>query len=80
MRTVPGRLAKVVVTTALAGSGGNLSFFDNASGGASGTPLLTIPVAAGTAGAVFPVDLPAASGISATALALTAGAVTLAYS
>jgi hypothetical protein len=74
-----GRLAKAVVTTALTGSGGNLSFFDNAAGGASGTPLLTIPVAAGTVGAVFTPDLPVTAGISAAGLALTAGAVTLAY-
>lgn len=78
IKTGAGRLAKAIVTTALAGSGGNLSFFDNTTG-ASGTPLLTIPVAAGTVGAVFPVDLPVTTGISAAGLALTAGAVTLAY-
>lgn len=80
VKPAAGRFAKVVVTTALAGSGGNLSFFDNASGGASGTPLLTIPVASGTVGAMFTVDLPVFSGLAATALALTAGAATVAYS
>lgn len=74
-----GRLAKAVVTTALAGSGSQLAFYDNARGDTSGTPLLTIPVAAGTAGAVFPVDLPVTAGISAAGLQLTAGAVTLGY-
>lgn len=75
-----GRLAKVIVTTALAGSGSRLAFYDNATGDASGTPLLTIPVASGTVGAVFPVDLPVTAGISAAGLALTAGAVTLGMS
>jgi hypothetical protein len=79
-RTGAGRLARAVVTTALAGSGGQLAFYDNARGDTSGTPLLTIPVAAGTAGAVFPVDLPVTAGISAAGLALTAGAVTIGYS
>ena len=74
----PGRLARAIVTTALAGSGGNLSLYDSASGQPA-VPLLTIPVAAGTVGAVFPLDMPAAAGISALGLQLTAGAVTVGY-
>lgn len=75
----PGRLVRVTVTTAFTGSGGNLAFYDSASG-QPGTPLLTILTSAGTAGAVFPVDLPALSGITALAYQLTAGAVTAGYS
>lgn len=75
----PGRLARAVVTTALAGSGGNLSFYDSAAGQPS-VPLLTIPVASGTAGAIFAVDMPLANGITALGLQLTAGAVTLGIS
>jgi hypothetical protein len=74
-----GRLAKVIITTAFAGVSGLLSFYDNAAGTATGTPLLTIPVAAGLAGAVFAVDLPVTAGISAVNTSLTAGAVTVAY-
>lgn len=75
----PGRLLKVVVTTAFVGAGGVLTFYDNA-GAASGTPLLAIPVAAGLVGAIFTVDMPAASGIFAGNASLTAGAVTVGYS
>lgn len=75
-----GRLAKVIVTTAFVGVSGLLSFYDNAAGTATGTPLLTIPVASGTVGTIIPVDLPVTAGISAVNTSLTAGAVTVGYS
>jgi hypothetical protein len=71
-----GRMIKVVVTTAFV-TAGNLAFYDNAAGTATGTPLLTIPTAAGTLGAIFTVDLPVTAGISAVNTSLTAGAVTV---
>lgn len=79
IRAAAGRLARAVVTTALAGSGSQLALYDSATG-QPGTPLLVIPVAAGTAGAVFPADVPVTSGITALGSQLTAGAVTLGYS
>lgn len=77
----PGRLLKVVVTTAFVGAGGFLAFWDSPSA-AAGTPLLQIPTASGLAGAIFTVDLPAAAGIfvSNPSATLTAGAVTIGYS
>jgi hypothetical protein len=80
LKQTPGRLVKVVVTTAFTGAGGTLSFYDNATGASTGTPLLTIPVAAGTVGAIFNVDMPVSAGISAVNASLTAGAVTLGVS
>jgi hypothetical protein len=76
-----GRLLKIAVTTALAGSGGTLVFWDNAAAG-SGTPLFVLPVASGTLGAIFTIDLPAANGIYMTnpSGTVTAGAVTIGYS
>ena len=79
VRTQPGRLIKVTVTTAFVTTG-NLTFYDNALGTATGTPLLVILTAAGVAGAIFTVDLPAALGISAVNTNLSAGAVTIGYS
>jgi hypothetical protein len=79
LRTVPGRLARVSITTTLAGSGGNLSLYDSATG-QPGTPLLVIPVASGGAGQVLVADMPAVSGMTALGLQLTAGAVTIGYS
>ena len=80
----PGRLAQLTVIAALAGSGGVLEVWDNASGG-SGTPLYSLPVANSTlnvAGTVIPIGLPAANGIYVTNASgtITSGAVTLAYS
>lgn len=81
IKASPGRLLKIAVTTALAGSGGTLEFWDNTSAG-SGTPLLVIPVASGTLGALFSVDLPALNGIYMTnpSGTVTAGAITVGYS
>jgi hypothetical protein len=82
VKAAPGRLIRVIVTTAFVGATGQLEFYDNSTGAATGTPLLTIPVAAGLAGAVFVADLPALTGISAvnTGGTLSAGAVTVGYS
>jgi|ERR1022692_2978564 hypothetical protein len=78
VKASPGRLLKVVVTTAFA-SGTGITFYDNASA-ASGTVLLTILLAAGLAGAVYTLDLPALNGIYAANTGLTAGALTVGYS
>ena len=78
VKASPGRLLKVIVTTAFA-SGTGITFYDNASAG-SGTVLLTILLAAGLAGAVYTVDLPALNGIFAVNTGLTAGALTVGYS
>jgi hypothetical protein len=79
-----GRLLKIVVVTALAGSGGVLEFWDSASAG-SGTPLYSLPVATSAlnvAGSVITVDLPAVNGIYMTNASgtITSGAVTVGYS
>jgi len=81
VKAAPGRLFKVIVTTAFVGVGGLLSFYDNAAAAAAGTPLLTIPTAAGLVGAIFDVNLPAGVGIAAvnTSGLLSAGAVTVGY-
>ncbi len=84
VKSGPGRLLKIVVTTALAGSGGVLSFWDNASAG-SGTLLYSLPVATtalNVAGSMISVDLPAVNGIYVTNASgtITAGAVTIGYS
>lgn len=74
----PGRLLKVIVTTAFV-TAGTMTIYDNASA-AAGTVLLAIPLAAGTVGAVFTLDLPAANGIFVGSTGITAGAVTIGYS
>lgn len=79
IRPVPGRLVRVSITTTLTGSGGMLGFYDSAAGQPT-APLLVIPVASGAAGQVLSADMPAASGITALGLQLTAGAVTVGYS
>jgi hypothetical protein len=81
VKTAPGRLAKVSVTTALVGAGGTLVFWDNASA-ASGTPLYVLPTATGVLGYVASIDLPALVGIYMTnpSGTITAGAVTVGYS
>jgi hypothetical protein len=80
----PGRALKLIVTTALAGSGGVLSLYDNASA-ASGTVLYSLPVATSAinvAGSVVTIDLPAANGIylANPSGTITSGAVTIGYS
>ena len=79
VKTTPGRLIRVVLTTAFVTTG-NLTFYNNALGTATGTPLLAILTASGVIGAVFVVDLPVAYGISAVNTSLSAGAVTVSYS
>jgi hypothetical protein len=79
LRATAGRLARVSITTSLAGSGGKLAFYDSATG-QPGDPLLVIPVASGSAGQVLTADMPAASGITVLGSLLTAGAVTAGYS
>jgi hypothetical protein len=81
IKGAPGRFLKVSVNTALAGSGGTLVFYDNASA-ASGTILLTIPVASGTLGTVFSIDLPCVAGLymANPSGTLTAGEITIGYS
>ena len=76
-----GRLMRINVTTAFAGSSGVLAFYDNATAG-SGTILAVIPLASGTIGALYNVNLPAVNGIYAAVLSGTfsAGAVTVGYS
>jgi hypothetical protein len=74
VKSSPGRLSKVVVTTAA--STGVLTVYDNASA-ASGTVLAVVP-ASTTAGTVYALDLPAANGIVVSAPASCAG-VTLSY-
>jgi len=74
VKASPGRLAKIVVTTAA--STGVLTVYDNASA-ASGTVLAVVP-ASTTAGTVYSLDLPAANGITVTAPASCAG-VTISY-
>jgi len=80
----PGRVLKLVVTTALAGSGGVLSLYDSVSA-ASGTLLYSLPVATtalNVAGTVITIDLPAVSGVylSNPSGTITSGAVTIGYS
>jgi hypothetical protein len=73
-----GRLLKVIVTTAFS-TAGTMTFYDNASA-ASGIQLLAIPLAAGTVGAIFTIDLPAFNGIFVGSSGITAGVVTVGYS
>lgn len=77
VKQAPGRLATVTVTTLTAG--GTFTFYDNATGAASGTPLLVVPIAA-AAGTVYALGLPAAAGISVVAPSASAGVLTVAYS
>lgn len=77
VKTSAGRLLKVIVTTAFA-TAGTMTFYDNASA-ASGTVLLAIPLASGTVGAIFTLDLPAVNGIFVGSTGITAGAVTVGY-
>jgi hypothetical protein len=80
----PGRVASLSVMVALAGSGGVLEVWDNASAG-SGTPLYELAVSNSTynvAGQVIAIGLPAANGIYVTNASgtITSGSVVLAYS
>jgi len=61
-----GRLVKVVILTAFAGTTTVVTLYDNASGVASGTPLFAIAVASAVnlGGQVFNLDLPVVNGIS----------------
>ena len=84
VKGAPGRLCRISVITALAGSGGVLEIWDNASAG-SGTPLYALPVANSTlnvAGTVINVDLQANNGIYVTNASgtITSGAVVIGYS
>jgi hypothetical protein len=78
VKASPGRLLKVVVTTAFV-TAGTLTFYDSTSA-ASGTVLLAIPQASGTVGAIFTLDVPSLKGIFAASTGLTAGAVTVGFS
>ena len=75
----PGVLGRVVITTA--GSTGNLTLYDSASG-ASGTILAVIPgasnVAAAVVGAVYDLRMPVLNGITAVGAA-NSPAVTVSY-
>lgn len=71
----PGRLLKVIVTTATATSA--CTVYDNASTN-SGTQLLVIPASA-AAGTVYDLNLPAVNGITVNGAA-SAGALTIGYS
>ena len=84
IKGAPARLVKLVVITALAGSGGVLEVWDNATAG-SGTPLYALPVSNSTlnvGGTVIAIGLEAANGITVTNASgtITAGAVTIACS
>jgi hypothetical protein len=70
-----GRLLKVIVTVATTTN--PVTFYDNATGAASGTVLLVVPAAA-TAGTIYDVNLPAANGITVNG-AMVAGAITVGY-
>ena len=76
IKPAPGRVLKVVVTTATASAA--VTVYDNATGAASGTPLLVIP-AATAAGTIYDVQLPALAGISVVSTGAT-GNITVAYS
>ena len=74
VKAAPGRLVKIVVTTAL--SAAAVTVYDNASA-ASGTVLFVIP-ASTPAGTVYDVNLPALAGIYASFAGT--GTVTFGYS
>jgi len=61
-----GRLCRVVILTAFTGTTTVITFYDNATGAASGTPLFSIAVASAVnaGGQVFSLDLPVVNGIS----------------
>lgn len=74
VKSSPGRLNKVLVTTAA--STGVLTIYDNASA-ASGTVLAVVP-ASTAAGTLYSLDMPATNGITVSAPASCA-AVTISY-
>lgn len=74
VKNAPGRLIRIVVTTAM--SAAATTIYDNASA-ASGTILFVIPASA-TQGTVYTVDLPAVNGIYASFAGT--GTVTFGYS
>lgn len=75
VKSAPGRLVKIIVTTVTAGA--VVTCFDNASAG-SGTPLMVIPIAAAV-GTIYAVDLPVVNGITVVSTGAT-GAVTIGFS
>ena len=84
IKGAPGRLVKLTVITVLAGSGGVLEIWDNASAG-SGTPLYALPVSNTTlnvGGSVISIGVVALNGITITNASgtITSGAVSIAYS
>lgn len=78
VKNSPGRLLKVIVTTAIAGTSESITIYDSNSAG-SGTILLVVPGGA-AAGTVYDVNLPAASGIYVTETGCSAGAITVGWS
>jgi hypothetical protein len=74
VKALPGRLCRVVVTTA--GTAGQTTFYDNASTG-SGTVLAVIPGTA-TVGTSYDISMPAANGITAVG-ATGSAAMTVAF-
>lgn len=79
-----GRLCRAVILTAFAGATTVVTFWDNATGAAAGTPLFSLAVASAlnTPGQVFTLDLPAVNGISLVASGGTfsAGVIGIGYS
>jgi len=76
LKPSPGRLCRVVVTTAGTATD-NITIYDNASAG-SGKVLALIP-GGGTVGTIYTLDLPAANGITAVNVA-SGPAVTIGWS
>lgn len=76
LKPSPGRLCRVVVTTA-GTSADNITIYDNASAG-SGEVLATIP-GGGTVGTVYALDVPAVNGITVVNVA-SGPAVTIGWS
>ena len=84
IKGAPGRLVKLTVITVLAGSGGVLEIWDNATAG-TGTPLYALPVSNTTlnvGGTVISIAVAALNGITVTNASgtITSGAVSIAYS
>lgn len=79
-----GRLCRVVILTAFTGASTTWTFYDTATGTATGTPLLTLAVGSGlnVGGQVFTLDLPVTSGISVVGSGgtFTAGVIGIGYS
>ena len=79
-----GRLGRLVILTAFAGTTTVITVYDNAAGAASGTPLFSIAVASAVnlGGQVFNLDLPAVNGISVVGSGgtFTAGVIGFGYS